>query len=302
MSSISGSDSPTSISLARYEEPRLVIPSECADLAFSRWNIFLVGCGGTGSFAAQHLARLMAAGGLAAERIASLTLVDHDRVEGRNVGRQWFAPGDVGRHKAEVLAERYSRAFGLAIGYAAARVRRDSIGEHALIPPGSLREPTLILAAVDNARARRAIYQGVRDAAGPRRAVFWFDAGNRFQAGQVAWGSTADPALLQEQLERPLVEYVPYPPLVFPELLEDEADGSAPPPDCAEDVAAGAQGPNINAQMGLLLAEMPRQFLLGELRTHYTAIDFRDLKVASQPLTRSWLAGLAERARKEANP
>ena len=37
---------------------KLVIPSETADLGYSEFNIFLIGCGGTGSFVTQHLARL----------------------------------------------------------------------------------------------------------------------------------------------------------------------------------------------------------------------------------------------------
>jgi len=45
----------------------------------------------------------------------TLTVVDGDLVERKNVGRQWFAPHEVGQPKAQVLADRLNAAFGLEI-------------------------------------------------------------------------------------------------------------------------------------------------------------------------------------------
>jgi molybdopterin/thiamine biosynthesis adenylyltransferase len=59
--------------------------------------VVLIGCGGIGSPALQYLA---AAG------IGEITLVDHDTVDLSNLQRQTvFAPGDVGRAKADVAAD-----------------------------------------------------------------------------------------------------------------------------------------------------------------------------------------------------
>src|SRR5439155_23911290 len=74
-------------------------------------TIVVVGCGGTGGFLAEAIARLLIG------RSALLYLVDPDRVEPHNVARQCFDRADVGRFKAEVLAERLARRFGREVGY-----------------------------------------------------------------------------------------------------------------------------------------------------------------------------------------
>ena len=268
------------------DTPRKFIPTETADLGHSRWNIVLVGAGGTGSHSVPHLARMMALPGLLSKRIASLTIVDHDRVESDNVGRQLFIQPDIGRFKAQVLAERYSKAYGVSIAFFNQKVIRGMIRPDGLIPTGSFRRPTLILGAVDNPRGRRAIYAAVKQHHGPRKALYWFDAGNGFDRGQVAWGNTVNFKKIQGELGRPLVEYVPYPPALFPNLIQD-----APRPglSCAQAIRAGEQGLHINAQMAVVLAEMIRKFLLGQLDVHYSVIDFHKMRMISQPLTTRWL-------------
>ena len=74
-------------------------------------TVALVGCGGTGGFLAEAVCRLLLG------RAAQLYLIDPDRVESHNVARQAFDRGDVGRFKAQVLAERLARRFGREVGY-----------------------------------------------------------------------------------------------------------------------------------------------------------------------------------------
>jgi tRNA A37 threonylcarbamoyladenosine dehydratase len=71
-------------------------------------HVVVLGIGGVGSFAAEALAR---AG------VGRLTLVDGERVDETNANRQLHAlAGEVGRFKAEVMAERLGRAVpGLAV-------------------------------------------------------------------------------------------------------------------------------------------------------------------------------------------
>jgi tRNA A37 threonylcarbamoyladenosine dehydratase len=65
-------------------------------------HVVVLGLGGVGSFTAEALAR---AG------VGALTLVDGERIEETNVNRQLHAlDGEVGRFKAEALAERLRRA------------------------------------------------------------------------------------------------------------------------------------------------------------------------------------------------
>jgi hypothetical protein len=72
-------------------------------------NIWLVGCGGTGSRILQPLMQL-----IASRRIPLTTnifLIDGDTVEAKNCTRQLFLPEEVGDYKANILADRYHELY-----------------------------------------------------------------------------------------------------------------------------------------------------------------------------------------------
>jgi molybdopterin/thiamine biosynthesis adenylyltransferase len=79
-------------------------------------SIILVGCGGTGSFAALNLARL--AWAARSGKRFRLTFIDPDVVEEKNIGRQYFCPADVGQPKAWTLARRLGSQIGAAFAEA----------------------------------------------------------------------------------------------------------------------------------------------------------------------------------------
>jgi hypothetical protein len=60
-------------------------------------NFFVIGCGGGGSILTPVLARLVGR--------ENVTLVDGDALEKKNLDRQLFRESDIGRNKAEALAE-----------------------------------------------------------------------------------------------------------------------------------------------------------------------------------------------------
>jgi len=270
------------------ERPKIFMPEKTASLAHSEWNLFLVGAGGTGSHAAGHISRMMATPGIFSSRIGSLTIIDGDHVEAKNVGRQNFTQKDVGKYKAERLARRYSVAFGISIRYVNKFLVKGFLGENGGIATGSLRTPTMFIGAVDDNKCRRLIYREIRKVAGQRRAVYWLDSGNGGTAGQVVWGNTADKNLISSGVGNQFVEFIPYPPMVYPELVEIN-NKNEPAPSCADAIVLEEQGPNINAQMGLLLAEMLRQLIVGELTTHTSVVNFDHIEIISQPITDAWL-------------
>ena len=121
-----------------------------------RCVVILAGCGGTGSFLALHLARL--AYHLHETRGLRLPLVfvDPDAVEPKNLGRQNFAPAEVGRNKAQALAWRYNLAFGLDI--AAQPERFDPAAVYAGARYGvDYGHWALLIGAVDNVAGRRSL-------------------------------------------------------------------------------------------------------------------------------------------------
>ena len=112
---------------------KLEIP-KTFDPHFHPREIVLVGTGGTGSHLARAVARIIAHMQSLRMNVPSLTLIDPDTVEERNVSRQLFSPAEIGMNKAEAIAQRLSCALGLSIEWipeafnAKRHLARDSYG------------------------------------------------------------------------------------------------------------------------------------------------------------------------------
>ena len=99
--------------------------------------VAVVGCGGIGSFAALALAKM---------GCRHLTLYDDDRVEDHNLPNQLYRPADVGRPKAEALADIVRSFTGVTPEAVVARV-------------DGQRLTGLVVTGVDSMRARRSVWQ-----------------------------------------------------------------------------------------------------------------------------------------------
>jgi PRTRC genetic system ThiF family protein len=224
-------------------------------------TIVLVGCGGTGGFLAEALCRLLIG------RNAQLYLVDPDRVEPHNVARQAFDRADVGRFKAQVLAERLARRFGREIGYSV--LPYDHMVQSAVFGAGhSCRE--LLVGCVDNAAARRMIAATLGERhwgngyGPPVPRTWWLDCGNGRDSGQVLLGNASRPEALRGAFdrERALCFAVPAPSLQRPDLF-DSPPGPQPTVDCAEAVAEDEQGRTVNQMVAALAATFIDKLLEG---------------------------------------
>src|SRR3972149_926707 len=148
------------------------------------FSIIVVGCGGTGSFVAEGLCRLLIGSDI------PLLLVDPDRVEPHNLVRQNFYDGDLDKFKSQSLAERLSRQFHRRIAYSVYPYMPDLIGESW---GGGLRSPAIpgiIVGCVDKADARREIGNTLRF------GNWWLDAGNGFSSGQGRLGGAKNLEIL----------------------------------------------------------------------------------------------------------
>lgn len=213
-------------------------------LDVKRGHVAVVGCGGTGSFAAEGLARL-----LQSYPGVKLYLIDGDRVEERNLGRQNFYPEDLGKFKSEALALRLAQSYRAAVAYLTTPLLPDMAGQ--------LNNCGVVVGCVDNAAARETIANQIRV------NQWWVDSGNGNEHGQVVIGNSSLGQLANGgafEPEKGRCYGLPLPTLVHPELLVP-----APQPSCAEAVAAGDQGPTINQWMALLVVEMVRRLLEGRL-------------------------------------
>jgi molybdopterin/thiamine biosynthesis adenylyltransferase len=105
---------------------------------FSAATVLIAGAGNIGS----HLAPLLARAG-----VGVLRLVDRDRVEEKNLKTQDFQPADVGRFKAEALADRLRRDFP--------KVRIEARPVDLEDLPLADARVSLVLGALDSRRARQ---------------------------------------------------------------------------------------------------------------------------------------------------
>ena len=207
------------------------------DNSFARgsFTVTVVGCGGTGGFAAEGLCRLLPSR-------ADLVLVDHDRVEEGNLGRQNFTQEDLGCFKSEALARRLARRYGRPVGYSTFPVALTD-----------LKSPGLVIGCVDNGLARGDIAKMVGN---PYFARWWVDAGNGQSYGQVIIGNARD-LRRSFDLEEGICYALPLPTIQRPELLAQAPENR----DCA--AMAEEQGPTINQAMAVLVVEVVRRLIEG---------------------------------------
>lgn len=233
-----------------------------------RVHVLLVGCGGTGSFLALHLARMAYHAKEKRGIRINLTLIDPDQVEEKNIGRQNFCPAEVGRNKARALMERYNRAFGLDI-VAYARPFDD-----VRIAFQDRKTMYLMAGCVDNPEARR----GMQDVVGRKEGrLWWLDGGNHDHSGQVLLGNEV--GLLSPAIS-PLgvCTALPSPGTQHPELLVSNAPPRGQESDealsCADLAVQEVQGLMVNqAVAGWMASYIYRLLLSYELDMYATYFD-----------------------------
>jgi len=239
----------------------------------TRWNIYLIGCGGTGSFIAHALAQLAASP--RGEALQRVILVDPDLVEERNIGRQNFAPADVGYPKAQVLALRYNLAFATEFEWI------HSAFEGSLIPKNATALGRILLVgAVDTGEARRTLAHALKDR---HDDVVWLDAGNGYDRGQVVIGNSFSRKDLAASVDENLniARCLPYPSLALPELLKAEAKAG---PSCAQAVENEVQGLFVNRFMASIVGQYLYWLLQGQLSVSQTWVHLDKLEMVSVPV------------------
>lgn len=223
---------------------------------------------------------------------APVIIIDHDRVEEHNLLRQNFQKEDIGKFKAQVLAERCARKYGRPVGYVTMPYDKDIDGTGDF--HSKIIQQALIIGCVDNPVARRAIHESLIGSYGN----WWIDAGNAFHSGQVLFGNIpqidAMRGAFHEGNNR--VEGLPAPSVQMPSLLEDL--GEPVKQDCAEAVQRNDQSPVINQAMAVLVLDLFYKLLIGEL---YYMGAFLDLeagtlrRVPTDPAVVSRMLNMPER-------
>ena len=152
-------------------------------------KVILIGAGGTGGHTAPHLYRLLHA----LERPVEVIIADGDIVEEKNLVRQNFVAADLGRNKAQALAERYASAFGMEARYIPEFIENEERLSGLLKPeicPAWMnpsrypKELPILIGAVDNNRSRQLCHQAFLKS----EELIYIDSGNGEYTGQVVCG------------------------------------------------------------------------------------------------------------------
>ncbi|MDD5701991.1 MAG: ThiF family adenylyltransferase [Dehalococcoidales bacterium] len=202
-----------------------------------KYEVMIVGCGGTGGFVVEGLCRLLPAN-------VQLVLVDPDRVENRNLRRQNFLPEDLGNLKSEALAHRLSREYNRAIAYSTLPISLTPLGFN-----------SLVIGCVDNGPARRDIAARFTTTYGNAPA-WWVDAGNGENFGQILIGNRTGSAQYRTSEKGDRFYSLPLPTRQRPDLLRQQPVDTS----CAD---IEEQGPTINRSMAALVIEVVRRMIAG---------------------------------------
>lgn len=229
--------------------PEKYYPIQLGEL---KLNITLVGCGGTGSFVALHLARLAYHVRERHNRHINITFIDPDIVESKNIGRQNFCPAEIGQRKAYALAWRYGRAFGLPISYQIKKFdHSDLIVKN---------EAQILIGCVDNNHARTDMHKAMQ--AQVNGKTWWLDCGNDEHDGQVLIGNdakTINPVIS----DLGFCSRLPLPTVQHPELLNLLPELIAPEPEsCADLAIREAQSLMINQMVAAHAANYLARLIL----------------------------------------
>lgn len=144
-------------------------------------QLLVMGVGGTGSYLAQGLAKMIAGYRLD----IAVTLVDPDIIEEKNCARQNFNPWEIGQPKAEALAYRLNQQYGLAFGAV------QGLGAPLVKPYNNTHPPRLLISCVDSVAERKPL-----KGSGP-----WLDLGNGVETGQALYGTTDEAKKIRDELE-----------------------------------------------------------------------------------------------------
>jgi PRTRC genetic system ThiF family protein len=248
---------------------------------YSHLHLWLVGCGGTGSYVAESLARLAYVFKQVGKNV-NITFVDPDIVEGKNLGRQRFCQSELGLNKATTLALRYNLTWGLEIS---------AIPDYfdPKLVKSYWNDLVIIIGCVDNSAARRSLgktLENNRHAEIPR--IWYLDAGNNFDSGQILLGSHNSLEELTPHLDKfkktGIMGALPSPVLQCPNLIElrpEELENTHL--SCAELANLNAQSLTINQTIASIVTDyLFRLSLTKDLRKFATFLNLKSGSMRSE--------------------
>jgi len=242
-------------------------------------SIVQVGCGGTGGYLVPKVARLlMTLAEFKKELRVIYTLNDFDFIEEKNLYRQNFIQGDLGKNKADVLALRYGSHFGVNIISCSEKIENSEQIKSLFslrTNNGMYWSPKILcilIGAVDNNHARKTMHELFHNwnGFGYGHSLAYIDAGNGKFTGQVVTGYRT----FKEIIMPPVGD-------VFPEaLIEDEPEQ---PQNCALNALQNPQNIGANDMAATLTFSVVNVLLTnGEINSHIINFDGKNQMISTR--------------------
>lgn len=223
-------------------------------IIMKRYNIVVVGAGGTGGNLITSLGRFLASFDMAGKEYC-LSIIDGDMVEEQNSIRQPFFGSDVQQNKAVVMQEGLVECFGIPLDKirvfpqyldTAAQLKKYAEWASDGMWGNSEHQDVIILVgAVDNNKARKVLHEYFKRS----RDIVYIDSGNEFEYGEVCIGARFHG-----------VEVYPPRAYYFPEVLEGEGK-SASELSCGEVSQSSPQHYVTNLFASLICLGVITQFM-----------------------------------------
>lgn len=167
------------------------------------YSIVVVGAGATGSNITTFLSQLA----LSEKKIKEIILIDGDLVESKNFANQKFTKNDIGKNKARVLANRFSK-LGIKISYIDKYIERPNELVDII---KSLKGEVILVGSVDNNQARK--YMNLTFYNDEIANLIYIDTGN---GDKDRWGQTVLGYKKNfKEVHAPVSTY-------FPQILDEE--------------------------------------------------------------------------------
>ena len=240
-------------------------------------RIVMLGAGGTGSYVAMHLYRLLHCltaphEGSGARRVR-IIIADGDSVEDKNLVRQHFTGADLGVNKAQALAERYAAAFKMQAEYIPDFIEDKGRLLELVRPintagnsytPEECKEMVILLGCVDNNKSRRLCNEAFYECSD----LIYIDAGNGEHSGQVVCGVRRNGRTLSKPIGG-----------VYPDILE-ETDKFPTELSCAEASISAPQTIAANTMAAALVVDLLHNILvLGENKVKSVSFSTKTMHV-----------------------
>jgi len=223
------------------------------------YAVMIVGCGGIGSYVAPNIVRMISNHTSSRMRATKIIFADPDIVEQKNITRQNFSNADVGKNKAQALADRYSAVFGVPIYAHKEKVAAASIRNIA----GYEFNRVIVIDCVDNVAFRYQLNQHLVNTQNDYHLFCWLSVGNTETDGQIV---LYDPS---SQLRKtPFTE--------FPHVFNTEAFESEKLQEerrnCGENVVSNPQSLAINIMGATLVSNMMYELVYEYKNTNDTIL------------------------------